>query len=70
MKLFKKSFTIFLFATGCAWPTWAQPSRSASLFLSRDCLDQEMRDNEFAYSGRPEGNFYCNPLMLEIKKKK
>jgi hypothetical protein len=59
MKLFKKSFTIFLlFSTCCASLTWAQP-------LSPDCLDQKKRDNEFANNGKPNGNFYCNPMMLE-----
>jgi hypothetical protein len=59
MKLFKKSFIIFfLLVTCCASLTWAQP-------LSLDCLAQKKHNNEFAHSGQPNGNFYCNPLMLE-----
>jgi hypothetical protein len=66
MKLFKKSFTIFfLLTTCCASLTWAQPFRSFSSFLNPDCAALEKHDNEFAYSGQPNGNFYCNPLMLE-----
>jgi len=71
MKLFKKSFTIFfLLATCCASLTWAQSFRSFSSFPNYDplllsCPGAEKRDNEFAYSGQPNGNFYCNPLMLE-----
>jgi hypothetical protein len=66
MKLFKKSFILFfLLSTCCASLTWAQPFSSFSSFLNPDCATQEKRDNEFAYSGRPNGNFYCNPLMLE-----
>jgi hypothetical protein len=59
MKLWGKSVTIFfLFSTCCASLTWAQP-------LSPDCIEQKKRNNEFAYSGQPNSNFYCNPLMLE-----
>lgn len=71
MKLFKKSFTIFfLLAIGFVSLTWAQSSNSSSLFLNYDplllsCPGAERRHNEFAYSGQPNGNFYCNPLMLE-----
>ena len=73
MKLFKKSFTIFfLLATCCTSLTSAQPSRSFGSFLTPDPLllscpgaGQKKRDNEFAYSGQPNGNFYCNPLLLE-----
>jgi hypothetical protein len=63
-------FTIFvLLAPCCASLTWAQSSDSFSSFLNPDCAGQENRDHGFAYSERPEGNFYCNPLMLGIKKK-
>jgi hypothetical protein len=68
MKLFKKSFTIFfLLATCCASLTWAQSFRRFSPLLNpySYCADQGKRNNEFAYSGQPNGFFYCNPLMLE-----
>ncbi len=70
MKLFKKSFTLFfLLTTCCASLTCAQSFRSFSSFPNYDplllsCPGAEKRDNEFAYSGQPNGNFYCNPLML------
>jgi hypothetical protein len=67
MKLFRKSFTIFfLLATCCASFAWAQSFRSFSpSFPNPWCLELQNRNNEFAYSGQPEGIFYCNPLMLE-----
>lgn len=71
MKLFKKSFTIFfLFSTVCASLSWAQSFRSFSSFPNYDplllsCPGAARRNNEFTYSGQPNGNFYCNPLMLE-----
>jgi hypothetical protein len=68
MKLFKKSLTIFfLLAACCASHSWAQPSpgfRSFSQFKIT-CAEQEKRHNEFAYSGEPDGIFYCNSLTLE-----
>lgn len=65
MKLLKKSFTIFLLlAACCASFTRAQPSDSFSSFISPGCAGEENRDNEICL-GRPEGNFYCNPLMLD-----
>jgi hypothetical protein len=66
MKFSKKSFTIFfLFSTCCASLTLAQPFSSFSSFLNPDCAKVEKSDNEFVYSGQPNGIFYCNPLMLE-----
>jgi hypothetical protein len=67
MKLFRKSFTIFfLLATCCASLTWAQSFRSfSSSFPNPWCVEVQNRNNEFAYSGRTEGIFYCNPLMLD-----
>ncbi|HEX5171503.1 MAG TPA: hypothetical protein VFW11_20135 [Cyclobacteriaceae bacterium] len=66
MKIFRKSLTIFfLLSTGCASLTWAQSSGSFSSFLSPDCAWLQKRNNELAYSGSPQGNFYCNPLVLD-----
>lgn len=71
MKLFRKSLIIFfLFSTCCASLSWAQSSRSFNTLLIPDplllsCPGRQHQVNEFAYSGPPHGNFYCNPLMLE-----
>ena len=66
MKHFKKSFTVFfLLATCCASFTRAQSFRSFNSFPNPNCLELQNRNHEFAYSGQPEGIFYCNPLMLE-----
>jgi hypothetical protein len=78
MKLFKKiaclpvgRFTIFfLLSTVCASLGWAQSGRAFGSFLNYDplllsCPGAEKRNNEFAYNGQPNGNFYCNPLRLE-----
>ena len=73
MKLFKKSpVMFFLFWTCCASLTWAQPSPSFNSFLNSDPFllscpgaGKQKRDNEFAYNGQPNGNFYCNPLVLD-----
>ena len=80
MKLFKKIATLpvgrftlfFLFSTCCASLTWAQPSCRLNAFLNADPFllscpgaGQQKGDNEFAYSGQPNGNFYCNPLTLD-----
>jgi hypothetical protein len=66
MKLFKKSLTIaFLFSTCCASLGWAQSNQSFRGFSSPACPEQEKRNNEFTYSGEPDGIFYCNSLMLE-----
>jgi hypothetical protein len=66
MKRFRKSFTLFfVLATCCSSLSWAQPFRSFSSVINPDCATQEKRDNEFTYSGRPYGNFYCNPILLE-----
>jgi hypothetical protein len=53
MKLFKKSFTIFLFSTCCASLTGAQSANSFSSVLL--CEAQGNRDNGCVYIGRPEG---------------
>jgi len=66
MKLFRKSFTLFLLlATCCASITWAQSYESVYSFLNPDCPWQKKRHNELTYSGQPNGNFYCNPLLLD-----
>lgn len=65
MKLLRKSVTILLFTTCCISLTWSQSASSFSSVLNPDCARQKKLDNEFAYSGQPNGNFYCNPLMLE-----
>lgn len=68
MKLFRKSFTIFLsLSAGFASLAWAQSFRNFNSFPNpySYCADQGKRDHEFAYSGQPDGFFYCNPLMLE-----
>jgi hypothetical protein len=78
MKLFKKIafpslrksasparlIIFFLFFTCCTSLSWAQPFREFSSFVNPACAEQEKRDNEFAYTGQPNGIFYCNPLML------
>jgi hypothetical protein len=70
MKLFKISLIVFfLFSTCCASLTRGQSFRSFSSSLKPDflllsCPGAEKRDNEFTYNGEPNGNFYCNPLML------
>lgn len=59
-------FTIFFaLATCCTSLTWAQSFRSSNSFPNPWCLEVQNRNNEFAYSGRLEGIFYCNPLRLE-----
>ncbi|MEO5975987.1 MAG: hypothetical protein ABIS36_01305 [Chryseolinea sp.] len=52
--------------------TWAQSLRISSSFQTPDPLNlscpgtkQKNQDNEYTHSGQPNGNFYCNPLMLE-----
>jgi len=71
MRLFRKSLIIlFLFSTCCASLTWAQSSRGFKTLLIPDplllsCPGRQHQVNEFAYSGQPNGNFFCSPLMLE-----
>ncbi len=65
MKLLTKSLTIFLFSACCASLTWAQSFRSFGEFPNPYCADQGKHNHEFAYSGPPDGFFYCNPLMLD-----
>jgi hypothetical protein len=68
MKLFKKSLTIFfLLTTCCASFTWAQAAQSFRRFeeFKITCPQEENRNNEFAYSGEPDGVFYCNSLTLD-----
>ena len=64
MRLFKKSLTIFfLLSACCASLTWAQSFRSFSSYPNPFCSEQ--RNNELTYSGEPDGNFYCNPIMMD-----
>jgi hypothetical protein len=66
MKLCKRIFTPFLLITTCfASFTSAQSFRSFDPFLKPICPDQGKRHNEFAYSGEPNGIFYCNSLLLD-----
>ena len=64
MKLPPKTLFLLL-ATCCASLSWAQPFRTFSAFLNPDCAALEARDNELTHNGQPQGNFYCNPLLLD-----
>jgi hypothetical protein len=55
---------LFLLLSFCGSLTYAQAVPSFSSFLNPDCATQEKRDNEFTHDGRPDGNFFCNPLTL------
>ena len=54
MKLFKKSFTISFCSRHVCIATGRNLQQIQSFLL---CAGQKMRE--------PNGNFYCNPLMLE-----
>jgi hypothetical protein len=66
MKLCKRSLTLSLLLSTCiASFACAQSCRSFNSFSKSICPDQQKRNNEFAYSGEPDGIFYCNSLMLD-----
>jgi hypothetical protein len=65
MKLLMKSFLAVLLATCCATFTLAQSFPGFNSYLSPDCQWLSKRNNELAYSGEPNGHFYCNPLVLD-----
>jgi hypothetical protein len=66
MKLCKRSLILsLLITTSFASFAWAQSFRSFDPFLKPICPDQGKRHNEFAYSGEPNGIFYCNSLLLD-----
>jgi hypothetical protein len=66
MILLKKwLISLFVICICCATLAVAQPFHSFSSFVNPDCAQQEKRDNEFSYNGKPRGDFFCNPLVLD-----